>query len=207
MSDPRTEIVARGYDRIADHFLEWRDRIEDDSRREWAGELAGRLRDGADVLELGCGAGIPDTKELALRFRVTGVDISAEQIRRARENVPDAEFVQADFTALELEPGSFDAVAAFYSFNHVPRDLLGDLFSRIHGWLRPGGLLLTALGTGDISGWVGEWLGAETYFSSYPPETNRRLLAEAAFELLRDEVVTIREPEGPVQFQWILARR
>jgi SAM-dependent methyltransferase len=207
VSDPRTQIVARGYDRIAGHFLEWRDQIEDDSRREWAAELAGRLRDGADVLELGCGAGIPDTRELARRFRVTGVDISREQIRRARKNVPEAQFVQADFTALELEPGSLDAVAAFYSFNHVPRDLLDGLFARIHGWLRPGGLFLTALGTGDTPGWVGDWLGAETYFSSYPPETNRRLLAEAGFDLLRDEVVTIREPEGPVQFQWILARR
>jgi SAM-dependent methyltransferase len=207
VSDPRTQIVARGYDQIADRFLEWRDLIEDDSRREWAADLAAELHDGADVLELGCGAGIPDTRELALRFRVTGVDISAEQIRRARENVPDAEFLEADFTALELKPASFDAVAAFYSFNHVPRDLLGDLFARIHDWLRPGGLFLTALGTGDTPGWVGEWLGAETYFSSYPPETNRRLLADAGFELLRDEVATIREPEGPVQFQWILVRR
>ena len=206
MSDPRTQIVARGYDRIADRFLEWRDRIEDDSRREWAADLAGRLRDGADVLELGCGAGIRTRRSSPAVPRHRRRRIG-EQIRRARENVPEAEFLEADFTSLELEPGSFDAVAAFYSFNHVPRDLLGGLFARIHGWLRPDGLFLTALGTGDIPGWVGEWLGAETYFSSYPPEMNRRLLTEAGFELLRDEVVTIREPEGPVQFQWILARR
>ena len=42
--------------------------------------------------------------------------------------------------------------------------------------------------------------------AGFPPETNRRLLHEAGFELLRDELVTIREPEWPATFQWVLAR-
>ncbi len=207
MSDPRTEIVARGYDAIADRFLEWRDRIDDDPRREWARELADRLPDGADVLELGCGAGIPDTKELTRRFRVTGVDISAEQLRRARENVPEAELIQADLLELDLPAGSFDAVCSFYVFNHVPRERLGDLVARIAGWLRPGGLALNAFGVSDNPGWTGEWLGAETYFASFEPPENRRLVEAAGLTIVRDEVVTICEPEGPAQFQWILAER
>ena len=73
------------------------------------------------MLELGCGAGVPDTQRLAARFRVTGVDISAEQVRRARVVVSEAEFIRADFTALELEPESFDAVVSFYAFNQMYR--------------------------------------------------------------------------------------
>lgn len=207
MSDPRTELVARGYDVIGDRFVEWRDRIVGDPRREWADALASRLAPSARVLDLGCGAGVPDTQLLAERFRVTGVDISAEQIRRARASVPDAHFVQGDFTSLELEDESFEAVAAFYSFNHVPRDLLPDLFARIHSWLAPGGLFLTALGTSDTEGWTGDFLGAPSFFSSHPPEKNRQLLGEAGFELLLDEVVTFREPDGDATFQWVLARR
>lgn len=207
MSDPRTELVARGYDVIGDRFVEWRDRIVGDPRREWAHALASRLAPGARVLDLGCGAGVPDTQLLAERFRVTGVDISAEQIRRARASVPDAQFVQADFTSLELEDESFEAVAAFYSFNHVPRDLLPDLFARIHSWLAPGGLFLTALGTSDTEGWTGDFLGAPSFFSSHPPEKNRQLLGEAGFELLLDEIVTFLEPDGEATFQWVLARR
>ena len=178
-----------------------------DPRREWEEELVSRLRDGARVLELGCGAGMPDTKRLAARFRVTGVDVSAEQVRRARAAVPEAEFVHADFTALELEPESFDAVVSFYAFNHVPRELLAPTFARIHGWLVSGGLLMTALGTSDTEGWTGEWLGAPTFFSSFPPETNTRLVREAGLEILRDELVTFHEPEGDVTFQWVLAVR
>ena len=154
--DPRTELVGRGYDAIGERFAEWRDRIVGDPRREWEDELVSRLQDGARVLELGCGAGVPDTQRLAARFQVTGVDVSAEQVRRARAAVPEAEFVQADFTALELEPESFEAVVSFYAFNHVPRELLAPTFARIHRWLVPSGLLMTALGTSDTEGWTGD---------------------------------------------------
>jgi hypothetical protein len=121
--------------------------------------------------------------------------------------VPGEVFRHADFTELELERSSIDAVVAFYVFNHVPRDLLPGLFSRIHGWLRDGGLLLATLGTSDTEGWTGEFLGAPSYFSSFPPHTNTRLAVEAGFEALRDELATIREPEGGATFQWILAQR
>jgi len=207
MADPGTDTVARGYDQIADRFAEWVTEIQDDPRPRFRQELLDRLPPGARVLELGCGAGTSDTHLLAKRFRVTVVDISTEQLRRARANVPEAEFVQADMTELELPAASFDAVAAFYSFNHVPRDLLGDLFSRIHGWLVPDGLFLTTLGAGEMEGWTGEWLGTTMYFSGWSPETNRELLLGAGFELLIDEVIEMREPEGPVQFHWVLASR
>ncbi|HTO26658.1 MAG TPA: class I SAM-dependent methyltransferase [Gaiellaceae bacterium] len=206
MTDARVQIVADGYDAIGETFAAWRDRIVGDPRDEWRDELLSRLPDGARVLELGCGAGVPDTALLAARFRLTAVDVSPEQIRRASAAVPDATFVCADFTELELEPGSFEAVAAFYSFNHVPRDLLAPLFARVAGWLVRDGLFLTALGTTDLEDWTGEWLGAPTYFSSFEPETNTRLLEDAGFELLRDELVTFTEPDGDVTFQWILGR-
>ncbi len=207
MTDPRTGTVARGYDEIADRFAEWAAQIEDDPRRRFREELSARLAGGARVLELGCGAGVSDTAALAKRFDVTGVDISSEQIRRARANVPNAEFLRADMTDLTMPPESFDAVAAFYSFNHVPRDLLPALFARICSWLRPGGLFLTALGAGDTEAWTGEWLGTTMFFSGHEPEKNRRLLRDAGFTTLIDEVVEMREPEGAVQFHWVLGER
>lgn len=97
MTDVPIRIVERGYDEIADSFVEWRDRIVGDPRLWWMDQLASRLADAARVLELGC----------------------------------------------------------------------------------------------------------------YPPETNRRLLDDAGFELLLDELVTTQEPEpdGEATWQWVLARR
>jgi SAM-dependent methyltransferase len=204
--DPRTQIVADGYDSMGETFAAWREEIVGDPRGEWEDELAARLEPGARVLELGCGGGTPETRQLADRFAVTGVDISPRQIERARAAIPEATFVCADFTALELPAGSFDAVCSFYVFNHVPRELLPLLLANIHGWLQPGGWFVAAFGTSDTEGWTGEWLGAETFFSSFLPEVNSRLVREAGFAIERDEVVVFEEPEGPARFQWVLAQ-
>ena len=165
------------------------------------------LPDGARVLDLGCGAGVPSTRRLAERFEVVGVDISAEQLRRARAAVPGATFRHADLMQVELAPESFDAVTSFYAIAHVPREHHGELFARVAGWLRPGGRFLASLGTGGAADWTGEWLGVPMFFSSHDPVTNRQLLEAAGFELLRDAVVPIREPEGEVSFQWVIARK
>ena len=207
MTDPRTQLVADTYDAIADRFAAWRNEIVDDPRSFWLEALTSRLTPGVPVLELGCGAGERDTTLLAERFAVTGVDISREQLARARANVPTATFVHADFTAIDFPTASFAGVASFYAFNHVPRELLAGLFAQIHSWLVPGGYFLTTLGANDLAGWTGAWLGATTYFSGYPPNVNRCLLGEAGFELELDEVVTLREPEGDAKFHWLLGRR
>jgi len=207
MTDARRHLVGAGYDAMVDTWEDWVAQIEDDPRAEWCDELVARLPRGGRLVELGCGGGTAETKLLAARFQLTGVDLSAEQVSRARARVPEGEFRHADLAEVEFEPGSIAAVAAFYSFNHVPRELLGALFSRIHSWLDADGLFLATLGAGDTNGWTGEWLGTTMYFSSWPPETNRLLLEEAGFGLLRDELVTIHEPEGDATFHWVLASR
>jgi SAM-dependent methyltransferase len=205
MSDPRTRLVAAGYDAMADTWEEWSSEVSDDPRHEWLQKFADGLPEHADVVELGCGNGTPETRALAERFRLTGVDLSSEQLRRARARVPEANFVEADLTTVEFPAESLDGVCAFYVLNHVPRDLLPELFARVHGWLRPGGHFLATLGASDIENWEGQWLGVPMYFSGHDPARNRELLS--AFDLVEDEVVTISEPEGPVTFHWILGRR
>lgn len=205
MADPRTQIVADGYDAIGETFSAWREEIVGDPRREWEDDLAARLEPGARVLELGCGGGTAETRRLAERFALTGVDISPRQVERSRAAIAGAKFLCADFTELELPAASFDAVCSFYVFNHVPRELLAPLVAKINGWLVPGGWLLAAFGASDLPGWTGEWLGAETFFSGFPPKVNSQLVRDAGFAIERDEVVEFEEPEGPVQFQWVLA--
>lgn len=206
MPDSRTQIVADAYDAMGETFAAWREGFVGDPRREWEDDLVARLTDGARVLDLGCGGGSPETKRLAQRFAVIGVDISPRQVERARTAIPEASFICADFTELELPSASFEAVVSFVVFNHVPRELLAPLLGTVRGWLVTGGWLLTAFGASDIPGWTGEWLGAETFFSGFPPEVNSRLVQEARFALERDEVVVYESPDGTERFQWVLAQ-
>jgi SAM-dependent methyltransferase len=203
-----TRLVELGYDTMADRFAEWQKRITGSTRLERVRRLVALLPDGSRVLELGSGAGVASTRILAEHAELVGVEISGEQVRRARERVPQAEFVQGDFTQLELEPASFDAVVAFYVLNHVPRAKLGPLQLSIARWLRPGGFFLGTFGASDTEDAVErDWLGVPMFFAGFRPETNRSLVEAAGLEIVEDEVETILEPEGPGRFHWMLARK
>src|SRR5438093_11977635 len=201
------EIVARGYDAIALRYAEWAGQV-DSPVMEWVRDLDARLDEGADVLELGCGRGVPATRELARRHSVTGVDISAVQIELARHHVPEASFVHADAIELDVAPGSLDAVVALYFFGHVPVDEQRDLVGRIACWLTDGGLLLATFGAGDQGEEIDEdWLGAPMFFASLGGDSYLPLLRDYGLEPLRDEVVSQHEPgHGDVAFHWVLAR-
>jgi uncharacterized protein YdhG (YjbR/CyaY superfamily)/2-polyprenyl-3-methyl-5-hydroxy-6-metoxy-1,4-benzoquinol methylase len=205
--DRRKAIVAAGYDDLVDHFAEWAARVADAPRARFLAEFTRHLPAESQVLDLGCGNGLPTTRELSNKFKVVGVDISGAQISAARRNVPNGTFVQSDFAELRFDAGSFEGVVALYAISHLPRDEHAELFRRIADWLAPGGLFLATLGASDSPDWIGPWLGVPMFFSSYDAATNRRLLLEAGFDVLIDEVLEVAEPEGTVAFEWVLARK
>ena len=82
---------------------------------------------------------------LARHFEVTGVDISRENIKRARLNVLNARFIRSDMIELALSPESFDVVTAFYSVFHLPRSEQPALLGKIFSWLREGGLVVATM--------------------------------------------------------------
>ena len=206
LTDP-VDIVARGYDAIADRFAAWQRQIDDAERRRWTADLLDLLEANARALELGVGAAVESSRALADRTVLTGVDVSAEQLRRARKRLPGATFIRADFTRLELDPDSFDAVVALYVLNHVPQDRLASLLRNVSRWLRGGGLFLASFPTTDNAGWTGEWLGTTMYFAGFEPAVNRRLVEAARLEVRREEQETMVEPEGEVTWQWLLAQK
>jgi len=204
--DPK-RIVAEGYDAISERYLAWSDLRPSPTRLRYLGLALELIPAGSDVLELGCGAGIPMTAALAEGRTVTGIDISATQIAAARRNVPAATFKQADMTALEFEPASFDAVVAFYALTHVPRDEQGDLLGRIRRWLRPGGLFLASMGADDEPGDIeADWLGVDMYFSHFGAKANRRLVERAGLVIERAEIAVEPEDRHDARFLWVVAR-
>lgn len=175
-----TAVVRYGYDEISAVYRADFDVIEEYER--WLALLD--LQPGERVLDVGCGCGVPAARLLAERgCDVLGVDISDEQVRRARELVPEARFERADIADWQPSGGAFDAIVAFYSLIHVPREHLRALVPKLAAWLRPGGQLLATMGAVDWTA-VEDYLGSPMFWDTTDPETAIAWLERAGFEIV-----------------------
>jgi SAM-dependent methyltransferase len=205
--DPK-QIVAQGYDHIAEYHSQWASWTRAEERQRYTNLVLEQLPCAARVLELGCGVGLPTTLALAQRFQVTGIDLSARHVALAQQNVPTATFVQADMAELSFSPASFDAVVAFYSIIHVPRAEQPDLLCAIATWLKPGGLFVAAMGSTDVEAQFSpDWLGAQMYWSHFDSQTNQRLIQESGLQIISAQEETAEEDGVPVTFLWVVVRK
>lgn len=172
--------------------------------RAWLAPILRTLPRGSSVLDLGSGTGVPAARILTERHRVTGVDVSDTQVRRARRLVPRARFVRADLAEVDFPPGSFAAVIALYSLIHVPREEHRFIFRKVARWLTPGGWFLAIVGHTRYEGRQRGWLGtdAQMLWSHYDAATYRRWLRAEGFRVVRETFV----PEGDGGHQLFLVR-
>jgi len=211
-NDNLKTLVQQSYDEIAQHYLDWSAEHES-PRIPQVQKLLAKIpnpRD-ADVLELGCGAGIPGTELLSRNFRtVIANDISGAQIDLAKRNIKsgNAQFIAGDMMKLTFEPSHFDAIIAFYSIIHLPKLEQLEMFKQIWSWLKPGGLMLCNLGTTDNPGGTKPWLGgAQMYWSGFDADQYHTILTERGFSLISTEIISDDEDGRMVPFLWILAQK
>jgi ubiquinone/menaquinone biosynthesis C-methylase UbiE len=173
--------------------------------REWLQPFFRMLPAGTEVLDLGCGCGIPEARMLSERFRVTGVDISDVQIARARDVVPTGRFFRADMTRVSFPSETFGGVVCLYSLIHVPLEEQPDLLGKVLRWLAPGGLFLVTTGatawTGVEEGWLGS--NARMYWSHADASTYEQWFKERGYRILRRTIV----PEGAARHALFLAQK
>jgi len=119
-----------------DGFADWYDTEFQPERPSETWETLVRLLgdpEGA-LLDVGCGTGAYAVRLAELGWDVTGVDLSADMLRRASAKGVDA--VQADATALPFDDGSFEAAVSV--FTHTDFDDFPGAVREIARVLRPG---------------------------------------------------------------------
>jgi SAM-dependent methyltransferase len=214
MSDSPEGIVEYAYDNITEWYLQWVE-SQKSPRERYTKKLLEKLQPSPAILELGCGPGVPILKFLLDQgAQVVANDISTKQIEMAKARCPDAKLIAGDMTALTFEPESFHGAISFYTLFHLPRSKLKDMLTKIHGWLKPGGVFVFNLATIDEEEIHGEMLGYGMFWSSYDVEGNRALLEEIGFDLLQVEVLQagdgkLEEDDADfdAEFMWVMARK
>jgi SAM-dependent methyltransferase len=166
MTDP-----TNGYEGIAAEFLAGRGRapstgVGAKAVREWASTLPR----GAAVIDLGCGSGIPITRELVIQnLNVYAVDASPSMVNAFRRNFPKipvaCESVQESLFFIRR----FDAVLSWGLMFLLLPEQQRHLIQRFADILVPGGLLLftsppePVVWSDAMTGLESRSLGAEEY--------------------------------------------
>lgn len=91
------------------------------------------------VLEIGCGNGRDAQEILRHTDNYLGVDVSEELVRLAEQKVPNGQFVVADIEEY-IMPTDLDAVFAFASLIHVPKESLQKILQSIYDSLNSDGV-------------------------------------------------------------------
>ncbi len=179
--------IAQVYDQKASEYNADRHGLADNKYVKRFEEM---LKPRSLVLDLGCGDGSAVAAPLLkLNHLVIGLDISPVQIALARKNCPRGEFVCCEITTLKSSEYQVNGVTALYSIFHTPRDQHKELLQKIASFLPAGGVLLITMGDRDFEDWH-DFYGAKVWSSHFGPRTNSRLVREAGFQVVLDELHT-----------------
>lgn len=225
--DPK-EIVRTGYDALSQLYRA--DTDAPPNHMTWTDLLVSLLPpplNSDPILDVGCGCGVPVAQRLSdAGYKVTGVDISAVQIERAKALVPRGRFIQADITSPELTQqilGSesmhtdsdtanstqgFAAIIALYVLIHIPVDEQPALIRRMAEWLVEGGLCLMVVG---VTPWTGEVGGSDEsvkmWWAHAGVDDYRAWVKDAGFDIEKDEYVEDDMGGGGHQLMLLKKRR
>jgi len=133
-------------------------------------------------LDIGCGFGYISKYLSDQGFRVTGIDISENLLKKAiDQKIPNATFYLCDF--FEFDPKEkYDGVIAFDSFFHFPKERQPEIYQIVSNWMNEGAYLLFTHG-GEEGEKMGEIFGEKFYYSCLDTKEIHELLLRTRFEI------------------------
>ena len=117
---------------------------------------------GKQALDFGCGTGRSTRFLNNLGFRATGIDISEDMLKLARDSDPQSEYQLINNGDLNLfKDESFDLVLSAFAFDNIPTDenKIGNL-REIRRVLKPAGIMINLVSSPEI--YTHEWASFTT---------------------------------------------
>ncbi|MBE9005772.1 class I SAM-dependent methyltransferase [Fortiea sp. LEGE XX443] len=92
------------------------------------------------VLDLCCGSGQSTQFLVKYSQNVTGLDASPRSLQRARQNVPEAAYVEAFAEKMPFTDNSFDVVHTSAALHEMQSEQLQQIIQEVYRVLKPGGV-------------------------------------------------------------------
>ena len=159
------EAYLAGTRRPHGHVAEWLDRFA-------------ALLPGGHVLEVGSGPGHCAEHLESRGLTVARSDATVAFVERLREQGHQARLLDV---RRDDPGGPYDGVLANAVLLHVVRAELPAVLRRLHGAVRPDGLLAVSLKEGDGEGWSSHKLGLPRHFTYWREQPLREVLADAGW--------------------------
>lgn len=167
------------------------DQAQEAKKRHIAGKLL--LRPGLRVLDIGCGwGGMALTLARDYGVRVTGVTLSEEQLKVARERAEKAgladrvEFRLLDYRKVE---GPFDRIVSVGMFEHVGVPHYRTYFAKVRGLLAEDGVaLIHTIGRAAPPSATSPWIDKYIFPGGYIPALSEVMRAVEKEDLVADDI-------------------
>ncbi|BBD64929.1 type 11 methyltransferase [Nostoc commune NIES-4072] len=146
----------------------------------------------SQVLDLCCGSGQTTQFLVKLSQNVTGLDASPKSLQRARENVPQACYLEAFAEKMPFADNLFDVVHTSVALHEMQPEQLRKIISEVYRVLKPGGVFTLIdfhAPTNPIF-----WPGVSVFLLLFETETAWQLLKTDLPGLLTQTGFNVGEP-------------
>lgn len=138
----------------------------------------------SQILDLCCGSGQATQYLVQYSQNVTGLDISLLSLERARQNVPQAKYVEGLAEEMPFPEAQFDLVHTSVAMHEMSPPILQQIFQEVYRVLKPGGVFVLVdfhKPTNPLF-WPGLWL----FLVLFETETAWQLLETDLVALLKE---------------------
>ena len=181
------------YDKNAKSFA---DSTADIEFSEMQDSFLSNLKEGASILDFGCGSGRDTCYFLKKGYKVTALDGSAELCRIAEEKT-GVPVIQMDFNEFD-EKDKYDGIWACSSILHLPKQELKQVLVHMEQALHIGGIIYTSFKYGEFEG-----MRNGRYFTDFTEDSFRNFLTEIERLMLEKLWITRDARPGRQDEKWL----